>query len=119
MPICSVAPSSTRPGDGPADGALDRTHRGRRMLRQRHVHWHQGGEPAHVHATIAEGARHARVHLRNQRPRRLRRGKGGIDRGAERHETMLVGRRDVQERRVERQEPFRNNRGISDRNTGR
>jgi hypothetical protein len=74
------------------------------MLGQRLVHRHQRREPADVHRAIAEGARHARVHLRDQRRGRLRRCERGVDRGAQRHVAMRVRRRYVQQRGIERQD---------------
>src|SRR6185369_3192838 len=56
-----------------------------------------------AHEAIAEGARHARVDLRDHQTGRTDRGHGRIDRGPERTVAVRVRWRDVDQRDVERQ----------------
>jgi hypothetical protein len=62
-----------------------------------------GGEAAVVHEAVAVRARHARVDLRDHHVRRVDRRARDVDRDAERAVAVLVGRRHVHQRHVERQ----------------
>jgi hypothetical protein len=88
-----------------ADGRFDGIRLGRLVSRQRPVRHGEGGEAVERNDRIAVRARHLLVDLGDEHLRRARRGHGGIGGRADRAVAVLVGRGELQQRRVERDAP--------------
>ena len=86
---------------------------------QRPVGVHERGEPIDVDQRVAVRARHPLVDLGDDEARRVRRGQRGVDRRAQRAVAVAVGRRQLEQRDVERRCAFDvNSRGMSERKIG-
>ena len=120
MPSCSVAPSSTSSAQWWPTARSTSETAGWCDLRDRVVPLHAELDVVDVDEPVPVGAGHVAVHLGDHGARGLDRGAGGVDRDAERAEAVPVGRRDLDERHVERQEArTRKSLGTSERKTGR
>ena len=89
--------------DLPAD-VVDRLDR---ELRQRVVHRNEVGDLLDVDERVAVRPRHPRVHLGEDQPRGVDRGPDDVDRDAEAHETVPVGRADLDQGDVHGDAPAR------------
>src|SRR5215470_6384896 len=78
----------------------------RRMFGQRVVYFHCEIDPFYMNQSIAMCARHLRINLRYHTISRLNRRPSRIDRYAQSAESMLVGRRYLNESRIERKDLF-------------
>ncbi len=98
-----VAPSVIRDAMLLADPACHLGHLfGHRVFDQRHVDLHDPGQLGDVDEGVAEGARHLPVDHGDHGPRVLDRGLGGVDADPVGTESVLVGRRDVDQSDIDR-----------------
>jgi hypothetical protein len=106
MPICSVAPSSTRSAMISPMRASTSVSGAGSVLVEGPVGLHEGrrrGEKGTTELPVVRGMRSLISRARASAPRRG--GPGGVDGGAERAQPVGVGRRELHERHVEGMPP--------------